>query len=116
MRTRADLVYRVAKFLGKVIAGEPLGPVEYQTIDDEIPSIVSNLNSRGVTYVADNDEIEDEMFDPLARVIACKVCTDFSVPLASLAGFENEPRRSEAELRALGRDANSNDVIRFVNF
>ena len=110
------MVYRVAKFLGKVIAGEPLGAVEFQTIDDEIDSIVANLNSRGVTYIPDADEIEDEAFDPLARVIAAKVCTDFGMSLANLAGFESEPMRSERELRVLRRDAKTTGAIKFVNF
>lgn len=116
MRTRAELVYRVAKFLRKVIAGEPLGDVEYATINDEIPSIVANLAARGVTYVQDVEDIEQEAFDPLARVIAAKVCTDFGMSLAAVPGFEGEPMRSERELRALARPSVVEDVIRFDNF
>lgn len=116
MRTRESLVYRVAKFLGVVVVGEALGAVEYSSIDDEIPSIVANLNSRGVVYIPDEEEIEDEIFDPLARIIAAKVCTDFGISLDKMPGFEEEPRRSEMELRAIGRSPSVNDVIPFVGF
>lgn len=116
MRTRESLVYRVAKFLGVAVVGEALGAVEFNSIDDEVPSIVANLNSRGVTYIPDVEEIEDELFDPLARIIAAKVCTDFGMTLANLPGFEAEPMRSEMELRAIGRPAPTTDVIPFVGF
>ena len=116
MRTRDEIVYRAAKFLRKVIAGEPLGSVEFATINDEIPGIIANLNSRAVTYVPDDEEFEDEIFDPLARVIAAKVCTDFGMTLAAMPGFENEPMRSEMELRAINRSASVRDVVRFENF
>lgn len=116
MRTRAELVYRVAKFLRKVIAGEPLGDVENATINDEIPSIVANLNARGVFYFPDVEEVDDELFIPLARIIAASVCTDFGMTIASVPGFESEPIRSEMELRALGRTSSVSDVIRFENF
>lgn len=123
MRTRADLVNRAAKFLGKLVAGQALAAEDYDSIDEELPSIIENLNSRGITYVADLDEIEEAGFLPLARIVAATVATDFSVPLNTLVGFvgptpeTTEPRKSELELRALARSGNStSDVIRFQNF
>jgi len=123
VRTRADLVNRSAKFLGKLVAGQALSTEDYASIDEEIPSIVENLNARGVTYIPDVEEIEEAMFLPLARIIAATIATDFSVPLSSLVGFvgptlaTTEPRKSELELRTLGRTAASpDDVIPFQNF
>jgi hypothetical protein len=123
VRTRADLVNRAAKFLGKLVAGQALSAEDYASINDEIPSIVDNLNARGVTYIPEVEEIEDAMFMPLARIVAANVATDFSVPLNSLVGFvgltpaTTEPRKSELELRTLGRTAaSSEDTIPFQNF
>jgi hypothetical protein len=123
MRTRADLVNRAAKFLGKLVAGQALSAEDYQSINDEIPSIVENLNARGITYIPDVEEYDEAMFLPLARIVVATICTDFSVPLNSLAGFigptpqTTEPLKSENELRVLGRQANSPEtVITFQNF
>lgn len=116
MRTRADLVYRAAKYLGKVVAGQALESEDYEAIDNEIDSLIANLNARGITFIPDDESISDEGFLPLARVLAAAVCTDFAVPLNALAGFEGEPMRSELELRALGRAGITNDRIRFENF
>jgi hypothetical protein len=116
MATRAELVYLVAQMLRKVIAGDPLGNVEYAAIDTHIPYIVAGLVKRGVIYISYIEEIEDEIMDPLARVIAAKVGVKFGMTLASIPGFEGEPVRSEMELRALGRDTNASDVIRAQNF
>lgn len=116
-KTRADLVNRIAKYLGKVVPGEALGAVEYQTIDDELDQLTANLVQRGIlTASFDLDEIEDEYFKPTARVFTCDLCTDFSVPLQSLQGFQNEPAQSLSELRVLGRQSNASDVISFKNY
>ncbi len=122
MRSREELVNRVAKFLGKLVAGQPLEAEDYASIDDELESVIENLSSRGIVYVPDLDSIDDGIFLPLARVIAAAVCSDFAVPLASIAGFvgptpeTTEPRKSEIELRVMGRNPPSNDTIRVVNF
>jgi hypothetical protein len=123
MRTRADLVNRAAKFLGKLVAGQALSAEDYQSIDDEIPSIVENLNARGIAYIPDLEEYDDAIFLPLARIVAAICAPDFSVPLNTLSGFvgpspqTTEPLKSENELRVLGRQANSPEtVIPFQNF
>src|SRR5687768_5522247 len=108
MRTREDLVYRIAKLLRLAVAGEALGSVEFASINDEIPSLIATLNSRGVVYVPDVEEIEDDIFDPLARVLAARLCTDLGVTLANIPGFETEPMRSEIELRSIARPATVN--------
>jgi hypothetical protein len=123
MRTRADLVNRAAKFLGKLVAGQALADEDYASINDEIPSIVENLNARGIAYIPDVEEYEEAIFLPLARIVAAIVAPDFSVPLNTLSNFvgptpdTTEPRKSEIELRVLGRGPNSPEtVIPFQNF
>jgi hypothetical protein len=116
-KTRADLVNRIAKYLGKLVPGEALGAVEYDMIDGELDQLSANLIQRGILTAAfDIEEIQDEYFKPTARVFTCDLCTDFSVPLQTLQGFQNEPNQSLSELRVLGRATNSSDVIRFQNF
>jgi hypothetical protein len=117
MKSRADLVNRIAKYLGKLVPGEALGAAEYSSIDDELDQLSANLIARGIlTSAFDIDEIEDELFKPTARVFTCDLCTDFSVPLQSLQGFQNEPMQSLSELRVLARAPVSEDVIPFQNF
>jgi hypothetical protein len=116
MRTRESLVNRIAKLLRISVAGEALGAVEFASINDEIPSLVATLNSRGVVYIPDVEEIEDDIFDPLARVLASRLCTDLGVTLGDIPGFETEPMRSEMELRSISRSPSVNDVIPFVRF
>lgn len=115
--TRVDLVRAIAENLGKLVAGQNLEDEDAAAIDDRLPSLVANANQRGFVYIGDIDNIEDEIFDPFSRWCTAKVCQKFSVPLNSIAGFENEPLRSEAEMRALTRGPfSSRDVIKFVNF
>lgn len=123
MRTRADLVNRAAKFLGKLVAGQALADEDFASINDEIPSIVENLNARGITYIPDVEEYDEAQFLPLARIVAATVCTDFSVPLNTLSGFvgptlqTSEPLKSEIELRVLARASASREtVVPFQNF
>jgi electron transfer flavoprotein alpha/beta subunit len=114
--TRVDLVEMIATFLGKLVAGQNMEDEDAAAIDSRLPAIIATLNARGVTYIPDIEEIDDEKFDPLARICAAKLSTVFSVPLDTLTGFRGEPMRSESELRAIGRTRSFDDVVRFNNF
>jgi hypothetical protein len=112
----ADLIDEIAGHLGKKVPGEDLGFVESEAIGSRIPRLIENINQRGLAYISNTDEIDDALFDPLARFLTAKICTHFGMTLANLPGFENEPMRSEVEMRVLGRQTKTNDVIRFQNF
>lgn len=116
MATRVELVNAIAENLGKLIPGEALGAEEAAAIDNRLPKLVEQANRRGFILIGDIEEFEDAIFDPFARWCAAKVCHLFGVPLNSIAGFEGEPMRSEAEMRALTRDSRANDVVKFVPF
>lgn len=114
--TRVDLVEAIAENLGKLVAGQALEAEDFEAINKRLPSLVATANGRGFILIDDIENYREEFFDPFARWCTAKVCQKFSVSLNSIAGFENEPQRSEAEMRALSRDTTTEDVIRFHNF
>jgi len=63
-----DLVYEVAGLLGKGVAGETLGSVEYNTIDGKIDGVLGRI--RPIVYIGDRDEIPIELFDNIASIVA----------------------------------------------
>ncbi len=67
-RTADNLVYEVAGLLGKVIAGESLGAVEYQTIDGKIDGVLGRISK--IVYIGDRDAIPIELFDNIALMVA----------------------------------------------
>lgn len=116
MATRVDLVEAIAENLGKLVAGQSLEAEDFEAINKRLPSLIENANRRGFVYIPDIDDLDDGIFDPFARWCTAKVCQKFSVPLNSIAGFENEPMRSEMEMRAINREAGGSDVIPFNGF
>jgi hypothetical protein len=103
-KTRADLVNRIAKYLGKLVPGEALGAVEYDMIDGELDQLSANLIQRGILTAAfDIDEIETSISSPRLGCSLATFAPTFRCRLQTLQGFQNEPNQSLSELRVLGR-------------
>lgn len=79
-KTRVDLGNAALERLKKLVAGETADSVTAQAIDDRIDPLVANLNARQVIYLADPDEIPDDMFDPLSLRLAWAAAGRFGVP------------------------------------
>jgi hypothetical protein len=89
--TSADLVNRAAAILGKYVAGEALGTIEYETIDRCIDDVLSEIGK--IVVVGDRDEIPNELFETIARLVAIYAAADFSnTPLDLDAIFQHEMR------------------------
>jgi hypothetical protein len=114
-KTRVDLGYAALERLKKLVAGEVPDSVTAQAIDDRIDPLIANLNVRKVIYLADPDDIPDEMFDPLTLRLAWAAAGRFGVPLEQLP--DCQPAVTEADLRALsGTGANEGDVVEFEDY
>lgn len=89
--TADDLIYEAASILGKAVAGESIGSVEYETINpclDRVLSEVSNL-----VYIGDRDDIPDRYFQTIARLVAIHAAAKFAnAPVDLSAVREHEDR------------------------
>lgn len=115
-KTRAELVARALKFLGKLRAGQAPEAEDAQAVDDEIDPLLESLNIRKIIYVPDPDEIDDAVFQPLARRLAGECAVDFAVDLTAPEMAPCIPINAESELRALAPQTSDNDVIQFVDY
>ncbi len=109
-KTADNLVYEVASILGKAVAGEALGQPEYNTIEGNIDPVLAEIQS--IVYVGDRDEIPDEYFQTIARLVA----------IHSAAKFSNAPvdleqiTRHESRLRYLAASAPTYQILRAEYF
>lgn len=113
-KTRVELIARTLKILGKLRVGQSPEAEDSQSVDDEIDPLLANLNRRKVIYVPDPDDIDDEVFQPLARRLAAECADDFGVDIATMPLIN--PLNAESELRALAPATSDNDVIPFDDF
>lgn len=67
-KTSENLVYEAASILGKAVAGEALGSVEYDTIDGTIDPVLEEIEN--IVYVGDRDEIPGRYFQTIAELVA----------------------------------------------
>lgn len=92
-KTADNLVYEVAGILGKAVAGEALGSVEYDTINGNIDPVLAEIQR--IVYIGDRDDIPDEYFQTIARLVAVHSASKFSnapVDLAAVAQHESRLR------------------------
>lgn len=97
-KTADNLVYEVAGILGKSVAGEALGPVEYETIDGNIDPVLEEISN--IIYVGDRDDIPLKFFQTIARLVAVHSAAKFSntpVDLATIAQHEQRLRYLAAQ-------------------
>ena len=74
-KTADDLVYEAAAILGKNVAGESLGNVEYQTISAGVDNTIATISN--IVYL-DKDDIPDRLFSAVADIVASFAAAKFS--------------------------------------
>lgn len=89
-KTRDQLKQRAAKDLGIIEPGETLSTEDDETFDGLIDPLFAQLAADGIAYVADSEEIELELFLPLARLLANIAGPDFGSPINDSAKLEDE--------------------------
>ena len=96
MKTREDLIRRALVELKVLAAGQAPSAEDAQEVGREIGPLLSNLAKRGVYPFGSEDQIEDDAFVPLAKLLANSVAGSFgSQP------DENVRLLEERNLRAL---------------
>lgn len=117
-RTRAELVNQVLSRLGARSIGETLttGHEDYDFVDDELDSLVAEMNARGIFYAADLDEIEDASFHPLATYMANRLADQFGLSEGDAAKLSSRAEVAERILRRLRADETAGDRVRAEYF
>jgi hypothetical protein len=77
VKTRDQLIYRALKNLGQVEPGEAAAPEDYSAVDDLVDPLIAQLAFDNIYYISDPDEIENEIYLPLARLLANVAGPDF---------------------------------------
>lgn len=77
MKSRQQLVLRALQELGVVGAGQAASAEDNKVADDEIEPLLANLAQRGVWQWGDPDQIDDDAFIHLAKLLANSVAVAF---------------------------------------
>jgi hypothetical protein len=78
VKNRTDLIHRTLRNLGVLPQGQSPSAEEYQSVSDLIDSTLAELEARQVTLVfIDADDIEEEFFQPLGRIMAAVAAPEF---------------------------------------
>jgi hypothetical protein len=75
-KTADNLVYEVAGLLGKAVAGEALGQIEYDTINNNIDPVLEEISE--IVYIGDRDAIPLRYYQTIARLVAVHCAAKFS--------------------------------------
>jgi hypothetical protein len=76
-KTRDQLIYRALKNLGQIEPGEAPAAEDYAAVDDLVDPLIATLAANDIYYVANPDEIDNEVYLPLARLLANVAGPDF---------------------------------------
>jgi hypothetical protein len=96
MKTRSDLIVATLKKLNAIAAGQNPAPEDVQEIEDIIDGILDELESIEVIVLADRQQFEDQVIDPLAVILA-----NAAAPAFGQASDDSRKMASQARLRAL---------------
>lgn len=96
MKTREQLVNRALQKLGALAAGQTASAEDFETVNNEIEPIMSDLAVRSIYYWGDPDQIDDSSFIHLADIVANSVARDYGA-----AQDDNVRRAAEQRLREL---------------
>lgn len=110
-KTRNQLIERAAKDLGIIEPGETLATEDRETFDGLVDPLLAQLSAEGIVYIQDDEQIENEYFLPLARLLANIAGPDFGSPI-------NEPAKlaDERLLRRMTGAKASNEPMKAVYY
>lgn len=107
--TAEELINKAAAILGKYVPGEALGTVEHDTIDGCIDDVLSEISK--IVVIPDRDEIPNQLFETVARLVAIYSAAEFSNQQPDLGVIEQHEQR----LRYLIAQTPTYEVLQ-VNF
>ena len=107
-RTQNDLIQRSLEMLNALAAGQSPSPEDGQNIRGHIASTLPRLEARGILYVPEVEEIDDEVFEDLATLVA-----DSARPSYGQPRDPDQRLRAEWSLREMqGGDGAGTNTIR----
>ena len=77
--TQLDLITAVLEEMGVRDPGQDIASEDQDIIVRRIPGKVAELNNREVCYIADTDDIEDDLFLPFVKIMAAECATAFGI-------------------------------------
>lgn len=110
-KTRTQLIERAAKDLGIIEPGETLSTEDRDTFDGLVDPLIAQLAAERIVYIQDDEQIENEYFLPLARLLANMAGPDFGSPINEAAKAQDE-----RVLRRLSTAIASTATLRAVYF
>lgn len=110
-KTRAQLKERAAKNLGVIEPGEALSAEDDETFDGLVDPLIAQLAADEIVYIADTEEIDLQLFLPLARLLANIAGPDFGSPINEAAKMDDEKA-----LRRLTSTKPTYEVLKTVYF
>lgn len=96
-KTRQELVLKAISILGIGSVGQDAPADDYSTVDDEVETFFAELYAKDRIYVQ-IDAIEDAWFLPLARMLAERLISDFSIGAEEAADIVRNAVAARADL------------------
>jgi hypothetical protein len=84
-KTRDELIERAATDLGLVQPGEALSSEDHDTLDNLVDPLIAQLNADRIVYIQDADDINVDVFLPLASLLANQAGPAFGSPINDAA-------------------------------
>lgn len=79
-KTRAELVNEAVELLQEDGAGQSVAAEDFAIFDKAVEPLVAELWQARVAYIGNVDQIDDALFDPLARLLMNQVGEKFGRP------------------------------------
>ena len=89
-KTRDQLIQRALKNLAIIEPGEPPSSEDYATVDDLVDPLLAQLATEQIVYVSDPEQIDLDIYVPLARLLANMAGPDFGSPVNIEAKQQDE--------------------------
>ena len=111
MKTQADLVVAVLEDLMILEVGQSVTPEDSDTITRRLQPKVEELNARDICYIPDTDNIGDEYFLPLVRIMSAECAPAFGVSKSDREVLEAKASQAENTLRDIVSNQGTNQML-----
>jgi hypothetical protein len=106
-KTRDQLIQRALKNLAIIEPGEAPSPEDYETVNDLVDPLLAQLATDQIIYIQDPEQIDLNVYMPLARLLANVAGPDFGSAIN-----EGAKQADESLLKRLNARLPSYEVVR----
>lgn len=90
MATQLDFVTAVMEEMGVLDPGQPVSAEDQGIIVRRLAPKIAELNNRGIAFIADTDDLSDDYFLPLVKIMAAECAKAFGLTGQQLAEIKAE--------------------------